>query len=99
MILGADDRYYFETGEIRPPKKGEFCVTDGRVWQSPCPLDDPVQICRPEVQVNDLLVKAGVTGGFTFVDLRDTDDGDKIVLGEEEIIILHQLLSKVVKTI
>jgi hypothetical protein len=47
--------------------------------------------------VNDLVVSEETSGGWTFVYLRDTDDGDKFQLGEDEILALHKYLSGVIE--
>lgn len=46
---------------------------------------------------NDLRVKQESCGGFTFVSLYDADDYDKFLLGEDEIVALHDYLTKVIK--
>lgn len=44
---------------------------------------------------NDLRVKREEAGGFTFVELYDADDGDRFILGEDEIISLYKFLSPI----
>lgn len=46
---------------------------------------------------NDTVAKTEVAGGFVFVYLRDTDDGDTYQLGEDEIVQLHKYLESVIK--
>jgi hypothetical protein len=41
-------------------------------------------------------VSKTVAGGFVFVRLRDTDDGDTFQLGEDEILALHEYLGQVI---
>ena len=46
---------------------------------------------------NDLRVAHEISGGFNFVHLYDSDDYDKFMLGEDEIVALHKYLGQVIK--
>lgn len=45
---------------------------------------------------NDLEATESLSGGFTFVHLRDKDDGDTFQLGEDEIRDLHSYLGEII---
>lgn len=47
--------------------------------------------------VNDLYTTHEVSGGFNFVTLLDADDGDKFLLGEDEIIALYRYLKPITR--
>lgn len=45
----------------------------------------------------DFKVRLDQDGGFVFVFLEDTDDGDKFMLNEDRIVVLHRYLGEVIK--
>ena len=46
---------------------------------------------------NDLRVAVDEGGGFVFVHLYDADDYDTFLLGEDEILTLHEFLGNLIK--
>jgi hypothetical protein len=57
------------------------------------------KILAEEIQIgnNDLRASCDMAGGFAHVVLRDADDGDLIVINEDDIVPLMQYLNRVLE--
>lgn len=70
-------------------KHAEFAITEAE--QTPTTTKDYKTL------VNDLQVVEEEAGGFYFVYIHDSDDGDTFQLGEDEMIALHEYLGEYLK--
>lgn len=51
----------------------------------------------PDQRLDDLEIKDAWAGGFAMVELKDMDDGDVIILNENQILGLHRFLTNVIE--
>lgn len=51
---------------------------------------------KQDLTIDDLEIADAWAGGFAMVELKDIDDGDKIILNENQIIGLHKFLGELI---